>query len=368
MQLILNTFGSTLRKKDNNFLVLAEEKKVEISPKKVSSILISTAANMSTDAIYLAIENNIEIVLLDTFGHPYARIWHCKPGSTNKIRRLQLFLDRHELGLQLAKEWLHGKIEGRISFLKQLKKRRNEMEEAFSKVIESMEENLERIDAIQGNTRDRRGEIMGFEGMSGRAYFDILSSIMPSGFHFNGRSKRPAKDPFNAMLNYAYGVLYSKVENACVIAGLDPYIGILHTDNYNKLSLVFDMIEKYRPWAEEVVTLLFTGRKMQQELFRETKNGIVLEKKAKELLISSLNEMFEEAERHKGKNMKRLNIIQAECHRTANRILKEVNIDVGVGDLRYCEEQEQEQDCYYLQTDGAISGTEIGLSGDDGEQ
>ncbi len=231
-----------------------------------------------------------------------------------------------------------------------------------------MENNLEKIDKVQGFSKDRRGELMGFEGTSGRAYFDILSQIMPSGFHFNGRSKRPAKDPFNAMLNYSYGVLYSKVENACVIAGLDPYIGILHTDNYNKLSLVFDMIEKYRPWAEEAVTYLFTGRKVQQELFRETKNGIVLEKKAKELLISSLNEMLEETERYKGKNMKRLNIIQAECHRTANRILKEVNVDVGVGDLRCGEEQEPEQDCDYLQTDGFIPGTEIGLSGDDGEQ
>ena len=35
------------------------------------------------------------------------------------------------------------------------------------------------------------------------------------------------------------------VEKAYIIAGLDQYIGFLHTDNYNKKSLVFDVIELF---------------------------------------------------------------------------------------------------------------------------
>ena len=35
------------------------------------------------------------------------------------------------------------------------------------------------------------------------------------------------------------------VVEAYIIAGLDPYIGFLHTDNYNKKSLVFDVIELF---------------------------------------------------------------------------------------------------------------------------
>jgi hypothetical protein len=49
------------------------------------------------------------------------------------------------------------------------------------------------------------------------------------------------------MLNYGYGVLYSLVEKACIYAGLDPFVGFLHTDNYVKKSLVFDLLEPYRP-------------------------------------------------------------------------------------------------------------------------
>ncbi|MFO7558792.1 MAG: CRISPR-associated endonuclease Cas1 [Desulfobacterales bacterium] len=57
---------------------------------------------------------------------------------------------------------------------------------------------------------------------------------MPEKYQFSGRSRRPAKDPFNAVLNYCYGMLYSRVEKACILSGLDPFVGFLHTDNYNK--------------------------------------------------------------------------------------------------------------------------------------
>ena len=82
-----------------------------------------------------------------------------------------------------------------------------------------------------------------------------------------GRSRNPAKDEFNCLLNYAYGVLYGLVERACLLAGLDPYIGFVHTDHYNKPSLVFDLIENYRIWADETVVQLFSRHKIKKALF-----------------------------------------------------------------------------------------------------
>jgi len=84
---------------------------------------------------------------------------------------------------------------------------------------------------------------MGNEGMASLNYFDALGNIMPDAWKFKGRSRDPAQDAFNCLLNYGYGILYSQVEKGCIIAGHDPYIGFLHTDNYNKKSFVFDLIE-----------------------------------------------------------------------------------------------------------------------------
>ena len=145
---------------------------------------------------------------------------------------------------------------------------------------------------------------------------------MPEMYKFEGRSRNPAKDEFNTLLNYSYGVLYSKVEKACIIAGLDPYIGFMHTDNYNKKSLVFDLIENYRIWADETVINLFASRKINKNLFDKIPNGYMLNKKGKEILLERLNSFIDESIRYKGRNIKRDNIIQFDCHAIANSLIK----------------------------------------------
>lgn len=145
---------------------------------------------------------------------------------------------------------------------------------------------------------------------------------MSDRYKFNGRSRNPAKDEFNALLNYAYGILYSRVEKACIIAGLDPYVGIIHTDHYNKKSMVFDLIENFRIWAEETVINLFAGRRVKQEYFDKLENGYTLNKEGKAVLIEALTAFLDESIRYGGRNIKRGDVIQFECHRIANSLIK----------------------------------------------
>jgi len=60
MQLVINTYGSYLRKKENCFLVKKNGRAFEISAKKIDSIMITTSAFLSTDAIKFAMDNNID--------------------------------------------------------------------------------------------------------------------------------------------------------------------------------------------------------------------------------------------------------------------------------------------------------------------
>ena len=63
---------------------------MELSPRKVSSILVTTGVSLTSDVIKLAMTWNIDLVFLDEFGTPYGRVWHCRLGSTTRIRRRQL--------------------------------------------------------------------------------------------------------------------------------------------------------------------------------------------------------------------------------------------------------------------------------------
>ncbi len=322
MQLVINTRGSFLKKNHNCFLIKNEDKVFEISADKVESILITTSATITTDAIKFAVENNIDIVFLDYFGDPYGRVWHSKLGSTTLIRRRQLEVAEQKKGFEMARGWIETKINNQIDFLKDLKKNRPEQRAELDEYIGNIENMKLQLLELHGTLDEKRGSIMGIEGMASRYYFDALSFIMPEKWKFEGRSRNPAADGFNCLLNYGYGVLYSMVEKACIISGLDPYVGFMHTDNYNKKSLVFDLIEMYRIHADRTVVNLFSKRQVKEEYFDSIPNGLSLNKDGKAVLIRSLNETLDQSMNHNGRNVKVRNILELDCHRIANSLIK----------------------------------------------
>ena len=125
----------------------------------------------------------------------------------------------------------------RMFFLKRLMHARPGKQELFVPPVSIIDRTLTDLNPKAAALEDTRNRIMGLESTAGRAYFRCLYKILPEKYQFTGRSRRPAKDPFNAVLNDCYGILYSLVEKACILSGLDPYVGFLHTDNYNKKSM-----------------------------------------------------------------------------------------------------------------------------------
>jgi CRISPR-associated protein Cas1 len=284
--------------------------------------MITTSAYITTDAIKMAMDHNIDVIFLDKFGEPYGRVWHSKLGSTTLIRRRQLEIAETREGLSLATEWIGKKFENQIDFLQRLRDSRSRKSKEITASIEKLKTCSQGLNELEGKIDEVRGTIMGLEGTAGRIYFETLSLIMPDRYTFNGRSRNPAQDEFNALLNYAYGILYSKVEKACIIAGLDPYVGIIHTDHYNKKSLVFDLIENYRIWADETVVKLFASRKVKKDQFDKLKNGYTLNKDGKALLVEAFNTFLDESIRYGGRNIKRGDVIQFDCHKIANGLIK----------------------------------------------
>lgn len=343
MQLVINTFGAYLRKQGDCFLVKNDDKTFEVSVRKVDSIMITTGAFLSTDAIKAAMDHNIDILFLDEHGDPYGRVWHSKLGSTTLIRRRQLEYADDARGLALAQEWVTAKCDRQIEFLKKLGHARPEKETEILVYAARLAEGREKLAALTGTLEEQRGTIMGLEGAAGRTYFEALSFIMPERYKFTGRSRQPAKDEFNCLLNYGYGVLYSMVEKACLIAGLDPYVGFVHTDNYNKKSLVFDLMEMFRHLTDQTVMYLFTGRTVKQDWFENVPGGLTLAKDGKAALIEALNETFETSVRYRNRNIKQRDIIQFECHRIANELIKEAG-DADVGGVRCVGDAEADED------------------------
>ncbi|MDD4157932.1 MAG: CRISPR-associated endonuclease Cas1 [Proteiniphilum sp.] len=328
MQLIINTYGTYVHVKDDLFEVTVtkegEKQKHHFASQKVTSILMSKGAALSTDAIILAMKNNIDIIVFEYDGVPVGRFWHSKPGSTSKIRKQQLEASLNDTGVYWIKSWLTNKIGNQIELLKRLKSHRPASAELMQEKIEVISGIKIKINETKGTRIDEIDDTLrGLEGTAGRIYFKVLSSLLAERYRFQGRSFRPAADPFNAFLNYAYGVLYSRVEKVLVIAGLDPYVGFMHRDDYNMKSMVFDFIEPYRTYAEEVVFKLFSAKKINDNHTDKITNGYTLNAEGKNILMQSFMRFLDEDKiRYNGRNQTRANAMQMDAHQFANQLIK----------------------------------------------
>lgn len=328
MQLIINTWGTYVHIKDELFEVTVptdgEKKKHHFASQKVTSILLSKGAAISTDAIILAVKNNIDILVFEYDGVPVGRFWHSRPGSTSRIRKQQLDASMNAIGMGWIKNWLAAKLENQAGLLKRLKNHRPANGDLIQEKIDAITALKSKIEKQEGDRIDAiDSTLRGFEGTAGRIYFQLLSSLLTKKYQFEGRSFRPATDQFNAFLNYAYGVLYSRVEKVLVIAGLDPYVGFMHRDDYNMKSMVFDFIEPYRTYADEVVFKLFSAKKVNDSHTDAITNGISLNADGKNLLMQSLMKFLEEDKiRYKGRNQSRMNAMQMDAHQFANSLIQ----------------------------------------------
>lgn len=84
MQLVINKDGASLNVKEGMFIVKADEEIRTFSIDKVESVLITRNVSLSSAAIRLAVENDIEIIFIDRSGSPYARVWSSESIFHNK--------------------------------------------------------------------------------------------------------------------------------------------------------------------------------------------------------------------------------------------------------------------------------------------
>lgn len=328
MQLHINTYGTYVHVKDQLFEIRRRNDKGEIEKKqysanKVTHILLTTGTSLSTDAIKLAMKFNVDIVFAEQDGSPIGRVWHSKLGSTTKIRKNQLQASLNEIGVKWTKTWLMAKLDNQINFVKDLKKHRPQHADFLNDKISRIEALSVSMNTLEASAvSDIADTLRGLEGTAGRLYFETLNYVLPSEYKFSGRSMRPAQDAFNAFLNYAYGILYSKIEKTLIVAGIDPYVGFLHRDDYNQLSMVYDFIEPYRSYADEVVFRLFSGKKVNKAHTDPLANGLSLNTEGKALLVTAFNKFMEDDPiRHRGRNLTRSHAIQLDAHQFANSLI-----------------------------------------------
>lgn len=153
-----------------------------------------------------------------------------------------------------------------------------------------------------GSARDL-ASLRGIEGEAANAYFAAFDAmIRPAdpGLRFAGRSRRPALDRVNALLNFLYALLGHDCRSALEAVGLDPQVGLLHTDRPGRASLALDLIEEFRPViADRLALSLVNRRQLRDADFAVDEGGAVtLTDDARRTVLTAWTERKKEELRH----------------------------------------------------------------------
>ncbi|MGV9976534.1 CRISPR-associated endonuclease Cas1 [Micromonospora wenchangensis] len=249
----------------------------------VERLVLFGPVGLSVGARSWALASDIEVILASRRGHYLGQL---SSGSTRRVTRLRAQLscaDNPDRAIPFGRAVVEAKLRKQIVLIQRITRRDNHEDLAAS--VDAMRRMLALLpDAA---TRD---EIMGVEGAAARAYFTALSLAVPEPLRFTGRSRRPPLDLVNAALSYGYTLLTGEAVAALAAAGLDPAIGLLHTDTDRRPSLALDLIEEFRPLVvDQAVTTLARANQLRPEHARteEGRAGILLTEAGRAALIDA---------------------------------------------------------------------------------
>ena len=319
-QLIVEEFGSFIAKHQGRLRVTCQGQKRQDAPLLfLDTVLVAgRGVSLSSDVVAACAEEGIPIHFLDSHGEPVGTLYSAALTATVQTRHAQLLARDNERGLHFARAVARGKIDNQANLLKYLSKNRKEKQpELFAEVrllASEVLDHLAEFDRYTGATiADCRPQILSSEGRAAQKYWQGVGKLLLADLGWPGRRTQGASDPFNSALNYGYGILYTQVERALLLAGLDPYAGFLHVDRPGKASLVFDLVEEFRQTVVDRTVIAIVNRNMALEL---DERGRLVEA-ARRTLAEAIFKRLEAAEPYEGKRYPLRLILQMQARHLA---------------------------------------------------
>lgn len=237
---------------------------------QLQSVYVYGAVQISTQAVQSCLENGIPIGWFSPAGR-FLGMTQGLPTSGTDARRGQYRLyESPSLRARLAARILSAKIHNqRVMLMRNGDAPKSALDE-LARLRDSAADGVFSLDQLRG-----------IEGTAAAVYFAHFGTMLKGTafetFDFNGRNRRPPKDPVNALLSLAYSILAKELTGICHAVGLDPFLGFLHQPRYGRPALALDLMEEFRPLvADSVAISLLNRRELDTGDFTHTTRGVFL--------------------------------------------------------------------------------------------
>jgi CRISPR-associated protein Cas1 len=252
--LYVTSQGAILSRKSSRLVIKTQEneEKKEIPFFQIRGIYIFGRVEITNSCLTYLLVSKIDVVFLTLTGRYKGRLM-TKNQNLAKTRILQYQKTINEsFRLKTAKTFVKGKLYNYLMFCQRHHYRNKQK---FSSEIIFMKDIIRQIEnAICVE------QLLGIEGTGSKIYFSIFRKILKQEFYFEQRIKRPPPDPVNSLLSFGYTLLYQFVYSAINRAGLDSSIGMLHSIQDRRESLVLDLMEEFRPVIIDSTVLTLINR------------------------------------------------------------------------------------------------------------
>jgi len=264
--LYLNSQGFRVGKSGEVLQVKDKEKTVqEVRIGEVCQVNLLGNVQISTQAVQSLCEAGVPVSYFSMGGYFYG----ITTGMNTKnvaLRRAQFRLAESAwFSLTLARTLVAGKIRNQRTMLQ-----RNHIEPQKSAIgaMKSLAERAEQAEDLE--------TLLGIEGSAARVYFGEFAGMVKPGddpeteprgfsFDFEGRNRRPPRDPVNALLSLGYSMLAKDLTIACYAVGFDPYLGYYHQLRHGRPALALDLMEPFRPLIADSAVLSAINTRMVTE-------------------------------------------------------------------------------------------------------
>ena len=263
----LDEQGAEVKKKGELLIIKKDDKTIaEIPLAQLDRMVIIGNVQISTQALALLFDKEIPVSFITTYGNYRGKLK--PPTHKNVILRLKQYECYNDKTFRLnhSKEVIRGKLKNGKIFLQ--KHSRNNPEISINREIEEIEALLQNLGFASSIK-----ELMGLEGAAAKAYFRGFGMLVKKEFTFERRTRRPPKDPVNALLSLGYTLLFNEMLSAVESLGFDPYLGFLHEVEYGRPSLAVDMVEEFRFLIEGLTLTLINKEILSRDDFIEQDNG-----------------------------------------------------------------------------------------------
>lgn len=285
----LGTPGSRASTRQGQMIVSkSDETLAKIPLERIQALQVHGNIDLTSGLIRELLWRKVPIVWSSGTGRMYG--WALSTYGPNGQHRVTQHVASAEGRLALAREFVASKIANQGTQLRR--------SGASAQLITQIRNIQRRVTEAQ-----RWQDVIGLEGEAASLYFGNWSQLMKprerDRWDWSGRSGRPATDPLNALLNYAYGALTSDALRAIISCGLDPHAGFLHSSGRNKPALALDLMEEFRaPVADSVVQTVVNNREVDPKDFDNRLGTSRMNDKARKALIVAYERRMQTEFRH----------------------------------------------------------------------